>query len=201
MVIVEPAAGNVTDPDGDMIALRLEFAGGLDGFTVPAMEKTTVNTISVSYAELGAFAGVGNTVTGTWAAVATDGTEEQVSSTMALTIDASGLTALAVDEPVNAEGYSLHQNYPNPFNPETKIQFEIANRSIVSVRIVDLLGHEVRSLGSSVMNPGMHSAVWNGNNTIGEKMPTGVYFYEVTAVDPVTGAELFHDVSKMLMLK
>ncbi len=195
------SAGNVTDPDGDMIALRLEFAGGLDGFTVPAMEKTTVNTISVSYAELGAFAGVGNTVTGTWAAVATDGTEEQVSSTMALTIDASGLTALAVDEPVNAEGYSLHQNYPNPFNPETKIQFEIANRSIVSVRIVDLLGHEVRSLGSSVMNPGMHSAVWNGNNTIGEKMPTGVYFYEVTAVDPVTGAELFHDVSKMLMLK
>ncbi len=195
------SAGNITDPDGDMIALRLEFSSGLEGFSVPAMEKATVNSFAVSYYDMAVFVGVGNTVTGTWTAVATDGTAEQVSASMDLTIDASGLTVLAVDAPIKAEGYSLHQNYPNPFNPQTKIQFEIANRSVVSIRIVDVLGQEVRNLGASEMNAGLHSAVWDGSNTLGEKMPTGVYFYEVTAIDPVSGAELFHDVSKMLLLK
>jgi hypothetical protein len=70
----------------------------------------------------------------------------------------------------------LYQNYPNPFNPSTNISFAISERSLVSLRIFDLLGREVKIIVSEVMDPGYHSCQWNASD-----IPSGVYFCRLQA--------------------
>ncbi len=85
--------------------------------------------------------------------------------------------------------YSLSQNYPNPFNPVTKIKFELPKISNVKLVVYDVLGREVQVLINSRMNPGFHSFDFSAAN-----MPSGVYFYRLTAGD-------FTDVKKMTLIK
>lgn len=194
------AAGTVSDPDGDMIGLKLNFADGLEGFDVPAIEKSTVNSIAVPYYDLASFVGLGNTVTGTWTATATDGTEGAESSSRSFTVVVNA-TQLGVDEPQVAGEFRLNANYPNPFNPETKIQFEVPQNSLVQVRILDVRGREITTLRRANYSPGTHTVKWDGRNGVGRRVTSGIYFYEVTAFDPSTGQVSFKDVNKMLLLK
>ena len=43
-------------------------------------------------------------------------------------------------------GYTLYQNYPNPFNPKTTIEYEVPEKSFVTIKIYDILGREVQTL-------------------------------------------------------
>jgi hypothetical protein len=45
-------------------------------------------------------------------------------------------------------GYWLGQNFPNPFNANTRIQFYLPEESDVSIKIINMLGEEIRSLAS-----------------------------------------------------
>jgi hypothetical protein len=47
------------------------------------------------------------------------------------------------------ERYELCQNYPNPFNPCTVIEFQITELRFVTLKVLDVLGREVKSLISS----------------------------------------------------
>lgn len=87
------------------------------------------------------------------------------------------------------EGFSLSQNYPNPFNPATKIEFKIAKRSFVNLRVYNLLGQEVSILVNEEKSPGTYKADFNGLN-----LPSGVYLYRLTAGS-------FSETKKMLMMK
>jgi hypothetical protein len=85
--------------------------------------------------------------------------------------------------PVESEVYqlptefSLSQNYPNPFNPSTTIAYSLPERSIVTLKIYDLLGKEVAALvNSEIVTAGNHEEQWNAAN-----MPSGVYFYRLTS--------------------
>jgi photosystem II stability/assembly factor-like uncharacterized protein len=73
-------------------------------------------------------------------------------------------------------GFSLSQNYPNPFNPTTVIDYQIATRSLVSLRVYDLLGREIATLVNEEKSPGMYKASWDANT-----VSSGVYFYRITA--------------------
>ena len=44
-------------------------------------------------------------------------------------------------------GYNLYQNYPNPFNPKTTIEYEVPEKSFVTIKIYDILGREVQTSG------------------------------------------------------
>ncbi len=89
------------------------------------------------------------------------------------------LTATSESSPV---GFSLAQNSPNPFNPTTEIQFNLVNAAEVSLAIHDLSGRMVCDLISGrVCDAGHHSVVWNGNDTAGHSLPSGVYFYRLRA--------------------
>ncbi|MFC1715642.1 T9SS type A sorting domain-containing protein [Candidatus Poribacteria bacterium] len=83
---------------------------------------------------------------------------------------------------------ALAQNYPNPFNPETWIPYELADPGHVSILIYDIQGRTVRTLELGYREIGQYfakdeSAYWDGRNTYGEKVGSGIYFYQLQAGD------------------
>ena len=79
----------------------------------------------------------------------------------------------------------LLQNYPNPFNPETWIPYQLAKDSSVSVSIYDTTGKLVRTLSLGFQAAGFYNsperaAYWDGRNALGERVASGIYFYQLT---------------------
>ena len=89
---------------------------------------------------------------------------------------------------------ALHQNFPNPFNPTTIIRYEIARASNVTLRIYDATGAFVKELTNAHRTPGVYEAGWNGDNTKGQKLASGIYFYKLNVRD-------FTQTKKMILLK
>ena len=80
----------------------------------------------------------------------------------------------------------LFQNYPNPFNPEMWIPYSLANASDVQITIYDARGTVVRRLDLGHQRAGAYqthgrAAHWDGTNEIGEKVSSGIYFYQLHA--------------------
>jgi len=75
----------------------------------------------------------------------------------------------------------LHQNYPNPFNPVTTISFDLRARSLVTLAVYDMRGHEVAVLAQGELGAGAHERVWNA-----EGLASGVYVYRLTALPSAT---------------
>ena len=79
----------------------------------------------------------------------------------------------------------LLQNYPNPFNPETWIPYQLSEDSQVSVSIYDTTGQLVRTLSLGFQSAGFYNnqgraAYWDGRNAVGERVASGIYFYQLT---------------------
>ena len=75
----------------------------------------------------------------------------------------------------------LCQNYPNPFNPETEIRFQIPNSSHVVLKIFNILGEDIRTLVNAQYGAGTHNIHWNGKDTYGNAVSSGVYIYQLQA--------------------
>ena len=73
----------------------------------------------------------------------------------------------------------LRQNYPNPFNPSTTIAYELPKLSTVRIEIFDGLGRLVRELVHAEQAAGTYSVVWDGRNTGGRLVSTGLYIYRL----------------------
>ncbi len=90
--------------------------------------------------------------------------------------------------------FNLSQNYPNPFNPSTKFEFAVPKTARVEIVVYDILGSKVATLYDGVKNAGYHSIEWNGTNSRGELVPSGVYFVKMTS-------DGFSAVKKAIMMK
>ncbi len=76
--------------------------------------------------------------------------------------------------------FELSQNFPNPFNPSTTIRYSLAKNSVVTLRILDVLGKSVAVLLSNETKPaGRHAVIWDATNESGARVPSGVYLYEL----------------------
>ena len=80
----------------------------------------------------------------------------------------------------------LLANYPNPFNPETWIPYHLANSSEVRITIYDTRGSIIRHLDLGHQREGYYTsrsraAYWDGRNAVGERVASGVYFYQLQA--------------------
>ncbi len=75
---------------------------------------------------------------------------------------------------------SLAQNYPNPFNPTTTINYALAHRGAVQLKILNELGAVVRVLVQEEKSAGAHTVIWDGRNEAGAQLASGLYFYTLT---------------------
>jgi hypothetical protein len=75
----------------------------------------------------------------------------------------------------------LLQNSPNPFNPSTIIKFYIPSSSNVTIKIYNILGREIITLFYEQTTAGYHDVYWNGKNSRGEAVASGIYIYRLTA--------------------
>jgi len=67
--------------------------------------------------------------------------------------------------------------YPNPFNPVTKISYTIKSAGHLTLKIYNVRGQLVKTvLDEMVEQEG--SVSWDGTNSQGSAVSSGVYFYE-----------------------
>ncbi len=98
--------------------------------------------------------------------------------------------------------FALHQNYPNPFNPSTSIVVDVPERSgdggvsrvDTRVAIFSIRGRLVRVLFDGEKEPGRYLLHWDGRDSRGSKVGSGVYLYRMEAGD-------FVSTRKMVLLK
>ncbi|MGH7492817.1 MAG: DNRLRE domain-containing protein [bacterium] len=75
--------------------------------------------------------------------------------------------------------FELTQNYPNPFNPSTIIRYGLPKAAHVQLVIYNLLGKEVRTLVDENQEPGHRQVAWDGADTAGERVGSGIYIYRL----------------------
>jgi hypothetical protein len=102
-------------------------------------------------------------------------------------------SVIEADVPAPAE-FALDQNFPNPFNPSTKIAFQLAVDSKVSLKVFDVLGQEVATLVNTNLVAGSHNVNFDAS-----ALNSGVYLYRLEATG-IDGAN-FIDVKKMILTK
>ena len=84
--------------------------------------------------------------------------------------------------------------FPNPFNPSTTIRYSIPESQEVALKIFDLLGREVWSIGKEIQYAGSYSIQWDGRNSNGSPAGTGVYLLQIQTAH-------FHSTIKLLLIK
>jgi hypothetical protein len=102
----------------------------------------------------------------------------------------SPISTVTVDAAINA----LDQNQPNPFNPSTTISYTLGERTSVAVGIYDSAGLLVVRLEQGEREAGRHRLDWDGRDSAGRSVASGVYFYQLEGVSGVAAR-------KMLLLK
>jgi hypothetical protein len=108
---------------------------------------------------------------------------------------------LAVHQPGTDQPMSqgLSDVYPNPFNPSTNIRYTLREPSVVTLTVYSVLGQEVATLFSGPQGAGVHSVVWDGRNSNGTPMGSGVYICRMTGAGE--RGEPIVSVKRMLLLK
>jgi len=96
------------------------------------------------------------------------------------------------------EDFELLPNYPNPFNPSTNIRYSLPIVAHVTLKIFDVLGHEIATLADETQKAGGHTVTFDARSYITE-LASGVYFYKLTA--EANGSALFSATQKMSLVR
>jgi hypothetical protein len=80
-----------------------------------------------------------------------------------------------ISENVVPNEFVLSQNFPNPFNPNTNFFYSTPKIGVVRLTVYNLLGRKVRTLVHKAVKAGTHSGFWDGRDTNGTAMPSGIY--------------------------
>lgn len=102
-------------------------------------------------------------------------------------------TRLAMS-PATPEKLTLHQNSPNPFNPSTRIAYYLPGAAHVTIDVYDVRGRLVSRLVDDFESRGDHVVDWNGCNSFGRSVESGLYFCRLKV-----GSEIL--TRKMLLLR
>ncbi len=136
---------------------------------------TTVDTVEVRWPGMGS-----QVLTG----IASD-------QTLVVTEDVSGTRV----DPEIPLVFRLYANRPNPFSSVTSIRYDLPVRSRVNLKVYDVSGRLVRTLiDGNHIEPGRHTAHWNGRNADGRPVAPGIYFCRI-------GAGGWMGIQRMVLLK
>ncbi|MFO7891248.1 MAG: FlgD immunoglobulin-like domain containing protein [bacterium] len=97
--------------------------------------------------------------------------------------------------------FSLYPASPNPFNPVTTIKYSLPQKAEVTLTIYNIMGRTMYTPVQGNRSAGEYSVQWNGRNSQGQKLPSGVYFYRLEARAMDKGDILFTDTKKMILMK
>ncbi len=98
----------------------------------------------------------------------------------------TGINNISTEIPDN---YNLSQNYPNPFNPSTTIEFAIAEKNNVTLKVYNTQGKEIATLVKGEISAGTYSVHWNASN-----LASGIYLYSLQAGS-------FSQTKKLILIK
>jgi hypothetical protein len=82
----------------------------------------------------------------------------------------------AVADIVRMNGYELGQNYPNPMHNSSDVVVTVPEESLVTLQLVDLTGHVVRTVTAERMSQGLHTVTIDATG-----LPSGTYYYILTS--------------------
>lgn len=85
--------------------------------------------------------------------------------------------------------FELKQNYPNPFNPTTTIAFSLQSENLVSLKIYNIIGQEIKTLLKENFSAGTYSVAFDGTG-----LTSGIYFYKLEVGNNI-------DIKKMILMK
>jgi len=128
--------------------------------------------------------------------VSNDPTTPMVTVPVILTVDTAVvvLTGIDPDGVPEPSRYALHDNYPNPFNPTTTIRYDLPEAANVLLELYSIRGERVRVLVDQRQPFGRYDVQWDGRDSSGRTVASGVYFYKLRAGG-------FVHTKKMLLLK
>jgi hypothetical protein len=159
-------------PDGKFVKISPAYIKGAGTDSTPhdyqfADERAVVGKTYYYYLETISFSG-----------------ERERTNIIKVIIDASGKTR--VTGLMQPEKPALLQNFPNPFNPETWIPFHLADDADVTIRIFDIRGKQIRTIHLGQISAGYYetrgnAAFWDGRDSYGQEVSSGIYFYNLTA--------------------
>ena len=91
-------------------------------------------------------------------------------------------TMLGIDEKLNhtLNSFQLFPNYPNPFNSTTTFKYFLPKCSDITISIYNIKGELIKSCSIKNQNQGTHHLVWDGKNSNGISIGSGVYIYQLT---------------------
>lgn len=100
-----------------------------------------------------------------------------------------GNTGVNVIDNIQPVKFFLHQNYPNPFNPSTVISYQIPVNCLVSLKVFNVLGNQIKELINEKQNSGIYNVTIDFSD-----LSSGIYFYALEAGD-------FKETKRMIFIK
>jgi serine protease len=86
----------------------------------------------------------------------------------------------ADDTPLVPARFALSHNRPNPFTSVTEFTIALPRACNVKTVVYNMMGQRIKTLVDEDMGAGTHAVTWDGTNDAGQKVASGVYFYQAT---------------------
>ena len=93
----------------------------------------------------------------------------------------TGTAEIDSDESLIPKEFSLYDNYPNPFNPTTQIAVDLPEAATTEITVWNIMGQRVATLYKGDLNAGHHTLNFDGRDSNGKQLTSGMYLYRVAA--------------------
>ena len=91
------------------------------------------------------------------------------------------ITTTVDEEDQTPETIPLIKTYPNPFNPSTTIEFTLPESGFAIITIYSMAGQKIRELNADFMPAGTHMLMWDGRDSNGTAVSSGIYITRLQA--------------------
>lgn len=88
----------------------------------------------------------------------------------------------------------LMNAFPNPFNPSTTLRYSLKEAGNVRIDVYNVRGQSIRCFNASHDSPGFYQIAWDGRDTNGQLVSSGIYMYRMTSGS-------YSSTKKMIMVK